>query len=147
MKSDPHTSPVRHSLRRILPLLAVLAAGILSSCESQEPPVDHTAEIRRLEVRLDEFGEQLLAVSAHADRAAFWQMVAAVLLLAAGIAFVGGAAIGSKARRERTPELTVLADPPVHRENGSRPHRSLQPNHPAQLRTEHPASRLHEPTA
>lgn len=147
MKPVSIISLLRHRMRPVLPLLAALAAGLLTSCESQEPPVDHSAEIRRLEVRLDELGQQLLAVSAHADRAAFWQTVAAVLLLTVGIAFVGGAAIGSKARRERAPELTVLADPTVPRENGSRLHRSVHPTQSTHARIDHPASRLHEPTA
>jgi len=150
MKTTPIHPFFRRFARPALSLLAVLAAGVLSSCESEAPPVDHSAEIRRLEVRLDEFGNQLLAVAAHADRAAFWQTVAAVLLLAGGIAFVGGAAIGSKARRERGPELTILADPAVPVENGSRSQRSLHSNHSNHSnhnRSEHPAPRLHEPTA
>ena len=147
MKPNPQSSLFRRLRRPVLPLLAVLAAGVLSSCESKEPPVDHAAEIRRLEVRLDEFGTQLLAVAAHADRAAFWQTVAAVLLLAGGIAFVGGAAIGSKARRERAPEVVVYSEPATPGENGSRPHRTSPSNHNNHYRPEHPTSRIHEPTA
>jgi len=147
MKSNPQSSLFRRLRRPVLPLLAVLAAAVLSSCESKEPPVDHAAEIRRLEVRLDEFGSQLLAVAAHADRAAFWQTVAAVLLLAGGIAFVGGAAIGSKARRERASEVVVYSEPAAPGENGSRPHRTSPSNHNNHYRPEHPTSRIHEPTA
>jgi hypothetical protein len=86
-------------------------------------------------------------VAAHADRAAFWQTVAAVLLLAGGIAFVGGAAIGSKARRERAAEVVVSSEPATPGENGSRPHRTSTSNHNNHYRPEHPTSRIHEPTA
>lgn len=156
---NPTTRPTHSCRPRLarmaLPLLAVLAAGLLSSCGEATPmtppvdqAVDYSAEIRLLEARInarfEEMGNALLAVAAQADRAAFWQTVSAVLLFIGGIAFVGGAALGSKARRDRLPEMAVLADPVAPHQNGSRSRRHAHPNH---ARADGPNQSRHESVA
>ncbi len=51
-----------------------------------------------------------------ADRAAFWQATAALFIVLSGIALVGGAALGSRARRdrERFRQTTVPATAAEH---------------------------------
>lgn len=159
MKPIPTPAPGRRPrcARLAAPFLAALAACLLSSCEEPppaEPPVDYGAEIRRLEARIEsrfeEMGTALLAVAAQADRSAFWQSVAAVLLFVGGIAFVGGAAIGSKARRERLDPAAICAapsgprDPLVSFESFESFARHANPD---PVRAEGPALRRHEPAA
>jgi len=143
--------PVR-PLRSVLSFLAVVAALALSACDGPKTSADRGAEIRQLETRLDEFGSQLLTVTEHADRSAFWQTVASCLLLAAMIAFVGGAAMGSRARRETNhPASPASSAPSVDlaeftelsefSANGDRPY--ARP-HPVPFPEEIPVSRRHE---
>ena len=54
-----------------------------------------------LETQFKDLKATVTGGKTSADRAAFWQATAALFIVLAGFALVGGAALGSRARRDR----------------------------------------------
>lgn len=54
-----------------------------------------------LETQFQELKATVTGCPTSADRAAFWQATAALFIVLSGFALVGGAALGSRARRDR----------------------------------------------
>jgi len=83
-------------------ILTVLLAGVLllstTSCEGPSFMTRNTRAIETLELEVDQLKTSHRTV---AQRVGFWQAVAAVGFVLSGFALVGGAALGSRARRER----------------------------------------------
>jgi len=87
---------------RITRLAVTLVLGILLlasvSCSSPDfgsRAKENAAAIEKLESRFNELENGLGGV-------VFWQALAAVMFVLAGFALVGGAALGSRARRDHT---------------------------------------------
>ena len=89
MKSHPNSIP--------LILLASLILFTSVSCSGPDfggQARENAAAIEQLESRFDELEGGLGSV-------VFWQALAAVFFVLVGLALVGGAALGSRARRDR----------------------------------------------
>lgn len=89
MKSHPNSIPII--------LLAGLLLLTLVSCSGPDfggQARENAAAIEKLESRFDELEGGLGSV-------VFWQALAAVFFVLVGLALVGGAALGSRARRDR----------------------------------------------
>lgn len=91
-----------HHLSRITRLAVTLLLGILLltsvSCSAPDfgsRAKENAAAIEQLESRFNELENGLGGV-------VFWQALAAVFFVLAGFALVGGAALGSRARRDHT---------------------------------------------
>ncbi len=100
---------MKHQLKRIL--ITLLAGALLlgtASCGKRESWLPFGEEKSTCEVAYETLEAQLKDLKASvtggttsADRAAFWQATAALFIVLAGFALVGGAALGSRARRAR----------------------------------------------
>ena len=58
------------------------------------------AAFNKLESRFEDLKAQLTGSKTSDDRAAFWQATTALFIVLSGFALVGGAALGSRARRD-----------------------------------------------
>jgi len=92
---------ITHPMSRITRLAVMLVLGILLltsvSCSGPDfggQAKENAAAIEQLESRFDELEGGLGSV-------VFWQALAAVFFVLVGLALVGGAALGSRARRDR----------------------------------------------
>jgi len=97
-------------LSRITRLAVTLVLGILLltsvSCSAPDfgsRAKENAAAIEQLESRFNELENGLGGV-------VFWQALAAVMFVLAGFALVGGAALGSRARRDHTRFFGTAAD-------------------------------------
>lgn len=100
-----------HPMSRITRLAVALALGILLltsvSCSAPDfggRAKENAAAIEKLESRFNELENGLGGV-------VFWQALAAVMFVLAGFALVGGAALGSRARRDHTRFFGGAANP------------------------------------
>lgn len=93
--------------RIFLPLLAVVCLTTTVSCGKRDswiPFVEKKSACEKayeaLEVQFKELKASVTGGKTSADRAAFWQATAALFIVISGFALVGGAALGSRARRD-----------------------------------------------
>lgn len=111
MKIHP-TTPFTSGRPRLVRLGVALLLGMLSltlaGCDGsdswlpfgREKSTDEEA-IKVLEARFDELKASVTGTQNQVGRVAFWQATAAIFVVLSGIALVGGAALGSRARRDR----------------------------------------------
>ena len=106
MKSQSNQKPTR-MFRIPLLLLAVVCLATTVSCGKRDswiPFGDNksTCEkaIETLEHQFKDLKASVTGGKTSADRAAFWQATAALFIVLSGFALVGGAALGSRARRD-----------------------------------------------
>ncbi len=99
-----------HPMSRITRLAVTLVLGILLltsvSCSAPDfgsRAKENAAAIEQLESRFNELENGLGGV-------VFWQALAAVMFVLAGFALVGGAALGSRARRDHARFFGAAAD-------------------------------------
>ncbi len=99
---------MKSHLKRILPVLAGLLLLGTTSCGKRDswlPFGEKKSACEKayesLEVQFKDLKASVTGGKTSADRVAFWQASAALLLVLAAFALVGGAALGSRARRER----------------------------------------------
>jgi hypothetical protein len=99
-----------HPMSRITRLAVTLVLGILLlasvSCSAPDfgaRAKENAAAIEQLESRFNELENGLGGV-------VFWQALAAVMFVLAGFALVGGAALGSRARRDHARFFGTAAD-------------------------------------
>lgn len=100
---------MKPNLKRIL--VSLLAGAILlgtASCRKGDSwlpfgdsPSTCEVALASLESQFRELKAAVTGGTTSADRAAFWQATAALFIVLAGFALVGGAALGSRARRDR----------------------------------------------
>ena len=118
---------MKHPLKRILVtlLLGALLLGSASCSRSEgwppfrKKPSACEQAVQTLEAKFEELKARVTGGRPEADRASFWQATAALFAVLCGFALVGGAALGSRARRERerfrrstsTPEETTTDHP------------------------------------
>lgn len=93
--------------RILLPLLAVVCLATTVSCGKRDSWLPFgekksTCEkaIETLENQFKDLKASVTGGKTSADRAAFWQATAALFIVLSGFALVGGAALGSRARRD-----------------------------------------------
>ena len=106
MKSQSNQKPER-MLRIPLVLLAVVCLATTVSCRKRDSWLPFgeqksTCEkaIETLENQFKDLKASVTGGKTSADRAAFWQATAALFIVLSGFALVGGAALGSRARRD-----------------------------------------------
>ena len=119
-RTSSSSSLLRQALVRLF--LAALTAALfatLASCGCSRPD---DAGIDVLSTRLEALRESVTDSREQAGQVALWQFIAAVLLAAAGFALIGGAALGSIARRQ-SGTLAENSAPPTQ----PQPHHHLQP--------------------
>jgi len=100
---------MKHHLKRTL--ITLLAGALLlctASCGKRDswlPFGEKKSSCERayesLEGQFKDLKATVTGGKTSADRAAFWQATAALFIVLAGFALVGGAALGSRARRDR----------------------------------------------
>lgn len=107
MKSTPTNSTGRLS-RICLITFAVIGMTTQVSCGKRDswlPFGDQKSACEKaydsLESQFQDLKASVTGGTTSADRAAFWQATAALFIVLSGFALVGGAALGSRARRER----------------------------------------------
>ena len=107
MKSPP-LIPSFHRLRRLATALLVGACLTLTvSCGKRDSWLPFGGKKSACEKAYESLESQFKDLKASvtggktsADRVAFWQATAALFIVLSGFALVGGAALGSRARRE-----------------------------------------------
>ena len=113
-----HPSLLRQTVVRLF--LAALTAALLATLASCGNSTTNDPGIDALSLRINALSESIAGSREQASQVAFWQFVAAVLIVAAGFALIGGAALGSIARRQSA-TLAEDSTPPTQ------PHHHPQP--------------------
>ncbi|MCB1088992.1 MAG: hypothetical protein KDM63_18295 [Verrucomicrobiae bacterium] len=80
--------------------LAALVAALLATLASCGGPNASEPGIDLLSAQIQALNEAFTNSQKQADRLAFWQLAVALLVVVSGFALIGGAALGSIARRE-----------------------------------------------
>ncbi|MCB1093614.1 MAG: hypothetical protein KDL87_18895, partial [Verrucomicrobiae bacterium] len=117
-RTSSSSSLLRQALVRLF--LAALTAALFATLASCGCPRPDDAGIDVLSTRLEALQESVTDSREQAGQVALWQFIAAILLAAAGFALIGGAALGSIARRQSA-TLAEDSTPPTQ------PHHHPQP--------------------
>ena len=118
---------MKHQLKRTL--ITLLVGALLlgtASCGQRDSWVPFgekksTCDIalQSLEAQFKDLKATVTGGTTSADRAAFWQATAALFIVLAGFALIGGAALGSRARRARERFRRATADTANHTSESS----------------------------
>ena len=109
MKSKYH--PIHHIASRLA--IAILIALLLTasvSCGSNDGFCKNSAEA--IEHQFDDLKALITGGQTYADKAALWQAVSAVFIVLTIIAFVGGAGLGSRARKAQVESPAETSNTP-----------------------------------
>ena len=105
MKSQHPT--IYHLASRLA--VALLIAFLLTStvsCGSDDGFCKSSAEA--IQHQFEDLKALITGRQTYADKAALWQTIAAVFIVLTGIAFVGGAGLGSRARKAQSTASTPI---------------------------------------
>lgn len=100
---------MKHHLKRtLIALLTAVLLLVTASCGKRDswlPFGEKKSSCEKayetLESQFKDLKATVTGGKTSADRAAFWQATAALFIVLSGFALVGGAALGSRARRDR----------------------------------------------
>ena len=88
--------------------IAILIAVLLTatvSCGSDDGFCKNSAQA--IQHQFEDLKALITGRQTYADKAALWQTIAAVFIVLTGIAFVGGAGLGSRARKAQSASATT----------------------------------------
>jgi len=108
MKPHPYLPLLALGWRLVAALLlgtVLIASASCSGPGLRDRKPDYAASIQKLESRFDQ-------LESGRDSDAFWQALSAVFFVLAAFALIGGAALGSRARRDREQFLKRTGDQP-----------------------------------
>ena len=93
-----HPSLIKQAAMRVF--LAALTAALLATLASCDNPNPNEPGFDALSSQINALSKSVADSREQSDKLAFWQIAAAFLIVVSGFALIGGAALGSMARRE-----------------------------------------------